>query len=495
MKKKVIIVGAGPAGLTAAYQLLKSTKDYDVMILEADSMVGGIAKTVTYQGNKMDLGGHRFFSKNQKINDLWQEIMSSKDKTKSDLLVQKRVSHIYYLNKFFDYPVSLNFKTIKNLGFVNTVVAFFSYLKSKIFKKEETNLENFYINRFGKKLYSMFFKGYTEKLWGRDPKDITAEWGSQRVKGISITKVITAYLKKLFHIKDKKIETSFIDQFLYPKYGPGEMWEQLASEITAMGGNIILNAKVIALKQSNHRITKVVYNQDGKSISKDVDILISSMPIKDLIESLNQVPKKITKIAKDLPYRDFMTVGILTKKVNFEGRDMIDDTWIYIQEENIKMGRIQIFNNWSSYLVKDKNCYSLGLEYFCDEGDKLWNLTDDEFYEFAVKELEKMNIVHTSDIVLHHVERVKKAYPAYFDSYQYIDDVKDYLDTIVNLYCIGRNGQHHYNNMDHSMLTAIEAINNIISGKDTKENIWNVNTEKEYMEETIHEKNSSKNKK
>ena len=190
-----------------------------------------------------------------------------------------------------------------------------------------------------------------------------------------------------------------------------------------------------------------------------------------------------------------MTVGILTKKVNFEGKDKIDDTWIYIQEENIKMGRIQIFNNWSSYLVKDKNCYSLGLEYFCNEGDKLWNLTDDEFYEFAVKELEKMNIVHTSDIVLHHVERVKKAYPAYFDSYQYIDDVKDYLDTIVNLYCIGRNGQHHYNNMDHSMLTAIEAINNIISGKDTKENIWNVNTEKEYMEETIHEKNSSKNKK
>ena len=340
-------------------------------------------------------------------------------------------------------------------------------------------------------MYNIFFEKYTEKLWGRSPKNISADWGSQRVKGLSILEIIKDSLKKVFHIKEKNVETSLIESFYYPKYGPGQMWEEMATSIKKMGGKIITDAKVKKINKKNNKIINVTYIKNDKEIILNGDIFISSMPIKNLIEITNNIPKKITSIATNLPYRDFMTLGLVVKKLNLQNEtsyktvsNIIPDCWIYIQDSDIKMGRIQVFNNWSPYLVEDlQNTISLGLEYFCDEGDSLWTMSDEKFKDFAISELIKMNIIEKNDVITYHVERVKKAYPAYFDSYAEIDKVVDYLNTISNLYCIGRNGQHRYNNMDHSMLTGIECARNIITSVKNKANIWNVNTEKKYLEE------------
>ena len=488
MKKRVVIIGAGPAGLTAAYELLKSKEKYEIIILESEKQVGGIAKTISYHGNRMDLGGHRFFTKSKEINHLWQEILpvskSKKDKKKDVLLIRNRVSHIYYHKKFFDYPVSLSIKTIRNLGLSTTFIAGISYLKSKIFPKKETNLENFYQNRFGNKLYQMFFKEYTEKLWGRKPDQLSADWGSQRVKGLSISKVISQALKDLFHVKNKKVETSLIDKFYYPKYGPGQMWECMKNKIIENGGTILYNTTVTKIYKEGTKIKKVMALQGKETITLSGDIFISSMPLKDLIEGMNEVPQNIRKIASGLPYRDFLTIGVLTKKIRFENQAKMKDTWIYVQEPKIKMGRIQMFNNWSPYLVKNKNTYFLGLEYFCTENDDFWNKKDNSLKEYAINELCQMGIITKKDVLDAHVERVKKAYPAYFDTYTQINQLQTFLNKISNLYEIGRNGQHRYNNMDHSMLTALKAVQHIKnSNQISKEEIWKVNTEQEYMEE------------
>ena len=514
--KKVVIIGAGPAGLTAAYELLKKNKEYKIIILEESNIIGGISKTINYKGNRMDIGGHRFFSKDHKVNDFWETIMPLQGKkayddkilnTNKDLkengpdpekedrvmLVRNRVSRIYYLKKFFDYPVSMKLETIKNMGFKNTIKSGFSYFKSLIFKKKEDNLENFYINRFGKQLYSMFFEKYTEKLWGRHPKEISADWGSQRVKGLSILGVVKDLLKL-----NKTKETSLIEEYKYPKYGPGELWEEVANQVKMLGGTILLNQKVINIKQKNKKIISVATKDNEYS----ADIFISSMPIKDLITSMNDVPKNINMIATGLPYRDFITVGVLVKKLKIKNQtkiktlgNIVPDCWIYVQEPDVKMGRIQIFNNWSPYMVKDiKNTIWIGLEYFCNENDELWNMSEKEFTTLATNELVKIGIIDAEDIIDTHEEKVKKAYPAYFDTYKDIDKVIDYLNDIDNLYCIGRNGQHRYNNMDHSMVTAFEATDNIISNKKDKQNIWNVNTEQEYHEESKQNNNSNKNK-
>ena len=506
--KKVVIIGAGPAGLTAAYELLK-TKKYKVVILESSSCVGGISRTVNYKGNKMDIGGHRFFSKIEKINNLWNEIMPLQGEKSYDdkilerdsklikngpnpeeedkvMLIRHRISRIFYLNKFFDYPISMKLQTFKNLGFSRTISSGFSYLKSLLIKKKEDSLENFYINRFGKKLYSMFFGGYTEKLWGRHPKDIDPSWGAQRVKGLSILAVI----KDMLHISKKK-ETSLIDEFMYPKYGPGQLYEEMAKRIVSMGGEIKYNHNVIKICNVNNKITEVICEVSNKEEKIKGDIFISSMPIKDLIAGMSYVPKKVSSIARKLPYRDFVTLGLLLNKLNLKNEtdiktinNIIPDCWIYVQDSNVKLGRIQIFNNWSPYMVKDiKNTVWIGLEYFCNEGDSFWNLTDKECASFAVKELISMGIIDEDDVIDFHREKVKKAYPAYFDSYKDIDKVITYLNKYDNLYCIGRNGQHRYNNMDHSMLSAIEAVKNICNEINDKSNIWNVNTEGEYHEE------------
>lgn len=513
--EKIVIVGAGPAGLTAAYELLKSGKDYEIVVLEESDCIGGISRTVHYKGNRMDIGGHRFFSKDEKVTAWWENIMPTQgapsfddkvlgrectlenggpdpEKTDEVMLKRNRVSRIYYKKKFFDYPITMKPQTFINMGAVSTVKAGCSYLKSCVAKRPEENLENFYVNRFGKVLYSMFFEGYTEKLWGRHPSQISADWGAQRVKGLSIKAVISDMFKKLVNKKDAgEVETSLIEEFSYPKLGPGQLWETVAKKVSEMGGEIMMGCSVKNIVKENDAVTAISYMQNGKMRVMECDRLISTMPVRDLIAGMNGVPDDICRIASGLPYRDFVTVGLLVDKLNIKNKtkiktfnSLVPDNWIYVQDVGVKLGRIQIFNNWSPYMVEDvEHKVWLGLEYFCNEGDDFWNMTDEKCIEFAIGELVKMGVIKDKSVVCDsHREKVKKAYPAYFDTYDEFDKVIEYIDSIDNLYCIGRNGQHRYNNMDHSMVTAFEAVENIVSGKRDKTNIWNVNTEKEYHE-------------
>lgn len=516
--KKVVIIGAGPAGLTAANELLKDgNNEYEVVILEETKVIGGISQTVRYNGNRMDIGGHRFFSKSDEVTNWWSDLMplqgaasyddkklgrekplsqGGPDPEKDDrvMLVRDRVSRIYYNNKFFDYPVSMSAATIKNMGFGTTLKAGFSYLKSAMFKKPETSLENFYINRFGKVLYSMFFEGYTEKLWGRHPREISADWGSQRVKGLSIKAILKDMFSKAFGGKKKKreVETSLIEQFWYPKYGPGQLWELAADRAVERGAKILKGYNVKNIVCKDGKIKSVVCETENGTQTIDGDIFISSMPVKDLVGGMTgDVPsKEIADIAAGLPYRDFVTVGLLVDKLNLKNEtdiktlgNIVPDCWIYVQETHVKLGRIQIFNNWSPYMVKNpENTVWIGLEYFCAEGDDFWNMSDKECIDFAVKELESMGVIKAEKVLDSHREKIKKAYPAYFDTYAHMDELIKFLDGYENLFCVGRNGQHRYNNMDHSMLTAIRAAEAIKAGKTDKHDIWNVNTEKEYHE-------------
>lgn len=516
--KKVVIIGAGPAGLTAAYELRKQApEDYEVLVLEESNEIGGISRTVKYKNNRMDIGGHRFFSKDKKVMDWWMNLMPMQgapayddkklgrekplaeggpDPEKEDrvMLVRQRVSRIYYKKKFFDYPVSMKPQTFINMGLIQTIKAGCSYLVSCVHKRKEDSLENFYVNRFGKVLYGMFFEGYTEKLWGRHPSEIDPSWGAQRVKGLSILAIIKDMFSKLLPGRDKrKVETSLIEEFIYPKYGPGQLWETTASEIEAMGGQIVKNCKVTGLRTAEGNVLAVQTEKaDGTIQEIPGDIFISSMPLKDLVLGMgDSVPSDVHEIAEGLPYRDYVTVGLLVRKLNMKNltkmktlNNIIPDCWIYVQDTGVKLGRIQVYNNWSPYLVEDVDSKVwVGLEYFCAENDSFWNMTDEECKAFAIKELVKMGVIDKeADVLDSHREKVKKAYPAYFDTYDHIDQIISYLNQYGNLYCVGRNGQHRYNNMDHSMVTAFETVDNILSGKVTKENVWNVNTEKEYHE-------------
>lgn len=524
-KETVVIIGGGPAGLTAAWELVKDggADKYDVTLLEESQEFGGIARTVKHDGNRMDIGGHRFFSKDERIMRWWEETLPLQgapsyddrklgrvhelepggpdpEKTDKVMLKRHRVSRIFWNKHFFDYPISLSMNTLKAMGPKLTVVAGCSYLKSVFHKLPEDNLENFYINRFGRKLYSMFFEGYTEKLWGRHPSVISADWGSQRVKGLSIMGVLKNAFRKLLPKKrdSEEVETSLIEEFWYPKLGPGQLWETVAQNAEDAGVTIIKGAKVVELDQHDGRIASLVYEDEhGARTTLTADEFISSMPIKDLVDAIDDgdehAPKDIVRIADGLPYRDFVTVGLLVKHLKLRNTTdiptlgnppIVPDCWIYVQDPGYKVGRLQIFNNWSPYLVKDvDDTVWIGLEYFCEEGDDFWNMSDEEATRFAISELTRMGVINGSHEVLDaHRERVKKAYPAYFDTYDEMPDVVDYLDSFGNLYCVGRNGQHRYNNMDHSMATAIEAVGNIKSGKPTKENIWSVNTDKSYHE-------------
>ena len=509
-KEKVAIIGAGPAGLTAAYYLLKNSNNYEVTIFELENQVGGISKTIEFNGYKIDTGIHRFFTKVDEIEQIWEELLpiqanpsyddillnknknykengSNPEKEDNSLLLKDRVTRIYY-------PVSLNFNTIKNLGFLRMVRAGFSYLL-RVFKKlPETSLENFFINRFGYVLYSTFFESYTEKVWGRHPRDISADWGAQRVKGVSISEIIKDMIKKIFGKKSH--ETSLIDQFVYPKLGSGQMYEEMAKEIIKMGGKIKLNANVCELEIKNKKIIKLKYNYNKKVCEYCFDYIVSSMPIKNLINNFKgeKIPQKISNITDNLPYREFMSVGIVVDKMNLKNNtkirtlnNIVPDSWIYVQEPDVKMGRIQIFNNWSCYMFKNKedikNKVMISFEYFCDENDKYWNMKDSEFIQFAIDEAIKIGVI-AKDCNIEDSIRIKipKAYPSYFGTYKDLNKVVDYLNRFENLFCIGRNGQHRYNNMDHSMLTGIETAKNIIDNKKNKDNIWNVNTEKVYHE-------------
>ena len=513
--KKALVIGAGPAGLTAAYELLTKSDDMEVMVFEESDCFGGISKTVEYKGNRMDMGGHRFFSKIPEVNASWDNMLPMQgsatyddillnrpmplteggpDPEKEDrvMLTRHRVSRILFDNKFYDYPVTLKMETLKNMGFFTTMKVGFSYLAAILHKKPEDNLENFYINRFGRKLYSMFFEYYTENLWGRHPSEIDASWGAQRVKGLSVVAIIKDIFGKIFKKKNRKVETSLIEEFKYPKLGPGQLWDVTAEEITKLGGTIIKNAKVTKLQKDGDKIVSLTYVKDGQEVTVEGDYIISSMPVKDLVAGMNDVPAEPARIAAGLPYRDYMTLGVLVPKINLENKtklktvsNIVPDCWVYVQDRRVKMGRFQIYNNWSPYMIKDlENTIWIGLEYFVNEGDEFWNMTEEQFSAFGVQEMVNLGLIDSPDVVLDtHMEKVKKAYPAYFDTYDEMDKLVEYLKSIDNLYCVGRNGQHRYNNIDHSMVTSFETVKNILSGEKDKSNIWSVNTEQEYHEE------------
>lgn len=510
MKKKALIIGGGPAGLTAAYEFVNNT-EIQPIVIEMSPFWGGISRTENHNGNRIDIGGHRFFSKSDEVMEWWQNIMPihSEDdevqityrnknkilKVKADVvnsdnvfLIRKRKSRIYYRKKFFDYPISISFDTLKKLGFFNTILIGFSYLKSTIFPiKNVETLEDFFINRFGYRLYKTFFKDYTEKIWGTPCSQITAEWGVQRIKGLSVTKTILFSLKKLFSsnkkdLNQKDTETSLIEYFLYPKYGPGQIWELVAKNVAEKNGILKQNCKAVGINFENNKVTSVevqnTVTKETETIS--IDFCISTMPIKELICAFNhKAPIAVKKVSDGLLYRDFITVGLLLNDIN----KTLEDNWIYVQENYVKVGRIQIFNNWSPYMVKNKDKIWVGLEYFCNTDDDLWSLNENELIELAIDEIIQLGFINNKETVLDYkVIKVPKAYPAYFGSYAQFDTIKEYTDTFENLFLVGRNGMHKYNNQDHSMLTAIKAVENIKNNNFDKDNIWSINTEEEYHE-------------
>lgn len=496
-KKTAIIIGAGPAGLTAAYELLHKTSIVPI-IYEASDELGGLARTINYKGNRIDIGGHRFFSKSDRVMRWWENILPFEDAasgispetTDKIMLARDRLSRIFFLRKFFDYPITLNANTIFGLGLARLFVMGLGYLKIKLFPiKPEQTLEDFFINRFGKGLYRAFFKDYTEKVWGVPCEKISPEWGAQRVKGLSITKALADFLKTLLSkpssVSQKNIETSLIRRFLYPKYGPGQIWEETAKIIKEKGGEILLRHAAAGFCAEGDRImaVKIKDLETGEIKICRADYFFSTMPIKDLVAKITPAPdEQVWRVAANLPYRDFITVGLLLKKWKNGKTDAIPDNWIYIQEKDVKVGRLQIFNNWSSYLVKDPDTIWVGLEYFCNEGDELWNKTDSELMDFAIGELSKLGMIDKEDALDGTVIRAPKAYPAYFGAYKNFSVVKDFLDGFENLFLIGRNGMHKYNNQDHSMLTAMTAVENIINNIKSKNNIWDINIEESYHE-------------
>ena len=516
MSKAAIIVGAGPAGLTAAYELLTKT-DIKPTIFEATENIGGISKTFNYKQNRMDMGGHRFFSKSDTVMKWWTDLMpiqtvpskddillnreidlskseKEQDPNKIDdvMLVRNRLSRIYFLKTFFDYPVSLSFSTMKNLGAARIIKIGFSYTYSLLFKREEKNLEDFMINRFGKELYLTFFKDYTHKVWGVEPKDIPADWGTQRIKGLSIIKLLQQAVKKVFNtnkqdLKQKNTETSLIEKFYYPKFGPGHFWQLVAKKVQELGGKIELNKKIVKFETENNIVKSVTDDSGNKYVA---DYFFSSMPVRDLINGFDNKSDDVKRVSDGLGYRSFITVGLLVKDMVIKNntklktyKNRVPDDWIYIQEREVKLGRLQVFNNWSPYLVNDyENTVWLGLEYFCDENDDMWNMKNEDFINFAKKELAQIKIIKEEDVLDGCMVRVPKAYPGYFGTYKEFDVIKKFVNKYENLFLVGRNGMHKYNNMDHSMLTAITAVSNIIKDIKTKDNIWSVNTEQEYHE-------------
>jgi protoporphyrinogen oxidase len=514
-RKTAIIIGAGPAGLTAAYEFCQRSSIQPIVIEKSDYM-GGISRTVNYRGNRIDIGGHRFFSKSDRVMNWWLNIMpiqaaqgtqqityqkqtrtvdvtGNPSADDSVMLLRRRKSRIYFLRTFFDYPIRMNGETVRKLGVGKMIRIGLSYLKVVCFPiRDEKNLEQFFINRFGKELYLTFFKSYTEKVWGIPCDQISAEWGAQRIKGLSILKTVSHFLKSAFRKKSdlsqKDTETSLIEQFLYPKLGPGQMWDEVAKRVTERGARILTGHEVSRLRTDENRVVGVdVFDSKlGRTVSIDGDYFFSTMPITELVRGLDAtVPQDVREISDGLVYRDFITVGLLLSelKIQDENGGLIQDNWIYIQEPDVLVGRLQIFNNWSPFLVSKQDQVWVGLEYFCYETDELWKKTDAEMIELATRELEKIGIIDASKVVDATVLHMPKTYPAYFGTYDRFSRLREYLDGFTNLFLVGRNGMHKYNNQDHSMLTAITAVDNILAGRENKDNIWSINTEQEYQEE------------
>ncbi len=518
--KTAVIIGGGPAGLTAAYELLKRS-DVTPIVLEKDVILGGIARTVNYKGNRIDLGGHRFFSKSDRVMNWWLNLMpversaatgatityqrqsrdlavesEGPDATETDdvMLLRSRQSRVYYLRKFFDYPITLSVGTIRNLGLARMIRIGLSYLKARLAPiRDEQNLEQFFINRFGRELYGTFFESYTEKVWGVPCREISAAWGAQRIKGLSIIGAVKHALNRPFKKRDmaqKGTETSLIEQFLYPKYGPGQMWEICAARIKEMGGKVIMSQEVDRIEFEGATATGVSMRDPhtGETTTMAADYVFSTMPVTELIDALaTDVPANVREVRDGLVYRDFLTVGLLVDDLvvheDGAGAKLLRDNWIYIQEPDVLVGRLQIFNNWSPYMVADPSKVWIGLEYFCNEGDHIWSRSDDDLLELGRNELHKIGIIDRDAVLDGTVLRMPKTYPAYFGAHDRFDEIREFLDPIENLFLIGRNGMHRYNNQDHSMLAAMTAVDNIIAGRVDKMNIWDVNTEDEYHEE------------
>jgi protoporphyrinogen oxidase len=485
-------------------------------VLEATEEIGGISRTIRYKGNRMDIGGHRFFSKSDRVMNWWLELMPSEETSEACIsyqnqrrdipaasgdtgnpdrimLVRPRKSRIYYLRRFFDYPIRLSIDTLKKLGLKRTFRVGTSYLYSRFRQiKPEKSLEDFLINRFGRQLYLTFFKSYTEKVWGVPCDQISAEWGAQRIKGLSLSSAVLHFLKtsvkrKPKDISQKNTETSLIEQFLYPKYGPGQLWEYVAELVCQKGGRVQTGWTVTGLNVQGDRVLSVqAVHASGEKRSFPADHVFSTMPVRDLIRALDApVPEDVRFVSEGLQYRDFITIGLLADKLKVQEADggRLRDTWIYVQEPEVSLGRLQIFNNWSPHMVSDPNKVWIGLEYFCYETDPLWNMSDDEIFQYAVNEVEKIGILQKADVIDGHVVRVPKTYPAYFGTYDRFSVIREYIDRLQNLYLVGRNGMHKYNNQDHSMLTAMTAVDNIAAGITDKSNLWEINTEQEYHEE------------
>jgi len=559
MKNRAVIIGAGPAGLTAGLELLRRS-DVVPIILEASEEIGGISRTIKYKGNRMDIGGHRFFSKSDRVMQWWVdlmppdvgdagsepkisyqgkkrvvavparlpeepvlrgvgpidrhaaeeldgeveepvEIMVTAATANPDLvmLIRPRKSRIYYLRKFFDYPITLTATTLKNLGLARTFRVGTSYMKSKVSQiSPEKSLEDFLINRFGRQLYLTFFKSYTEKVWGTPCNEISAEWGAQRIKGLSLTTAVKHFLKKAFSGKGKAgdlaqkgTDTSLIERFMYPKFGPGQLWEHVADLIREGGGEIHMGWKVDRIHCSTDGgVKKVVsidaVNEAGERQTFAGEYFFSTMPMRELVEALDApVPANVREVSAGLQYRDFITVGLLVDRLKVREPDggLLKDTWIYVQEPDVLLGRLQIFNNWSPYLVADPTKVWIGLEYFCYDTDDLWKMPDEDLKKFAIAEVAKIGILNAEDVSDGHVVRVPKTYPAYFGTYDRFDELREFTDGFENLFLVGRNGMHKYNNQDHSMLTAMTAVDGIVAGHVDKAALWGINTEQEYHEE------------
>ena len=512
--KKAIVIGAGPAGLTAALEFLRKT-GVQPIVLEASDEIGGISRTIRYKGNRMDIGGHRFFSKSDRVMQWWMDLMpvvsgdgdakisyqgqqrtvavpvgveeepplrgmgplkvvDAQDEVSAEelaehvptvtvvgevapasddlvMLVRPRKSRIYYLRKFFDYPVKLGGATISNLGMVRMVKIGVSYAMSRVKPiREEKSLEDFLINRFGHELYLTFFKSYTEKVWGTPCDTISAEWGAQRIKGLSLTTALKHFVKKMFSrspkgeggkdIAQKGTDTSLIERFLYPKFGPGQLWEHVAEKVAAMGGEIYMGWKVVGVEVESARVVAVeAVNETGELRRFEGDYFLSTMPMRDLVRALKvEVPENVREVSEGLQYRDFITVGVLANKLDVTESDktLIKDTWIYIQEPDVLLGRLQIFNNWSPYMVADPTKVWIGLEYFCYETDALWSMPDEELKKFAAGELEKIGILKTAEVLDAHVVRVPKTYPAYFGTYDRFEELRAWMDRFENLFLV-----------------------------------------------------------
>jgi protoporphyrinogen oxidase len=475
MKTNVAIIGAGPAGLTAAYLLSKN--NVPVTVLEADPVyVGGISRTATYKGFHFDIGGHRFFSKSKEVNEFWSEILPH------DMLDRPRSSRIYYNGKFFAYPLRA-FEALIKLGVVRSTLCLLSYFKAKMFPvPNPKNFEDWVSNQFGKRLFNTFFKTYTEKVWGMSCKEISADWAAQRIKGLSLGSAIKNALLPARQPKDSsKVIKTLINCFKYPRKGPGMMWEACAEKTRALGGQIEMGSKVVGLDYDAARETWTVSFKDpqGQTQTLEAEHVISSAPMRELVRGIRPEVSEAAKTAADsLKYRDFLTVMLIVKN-----RDAFHDNWIYIHDPKVKVGRIQNFRSWSPEMVpdEDKACY--GLEYFCFEHDGVWDAKDDDLIKLAERELLEIGLAKSGDVLDGTVVRQKKAYPVYDDHYAaHVETVREELDSrYPNLHLVGRNGMHKYNNQDHAMMTAMLCVENILA--DTKlYDLWDVNSDAEYHE-------------